>query len=424
MLAEPVIDVRRVKIECPACGKEQYVKLRVDSLVAKNGIVSLMIKAACDHEFNLYLDSQFHVRGYERIDAVVSAEMLQVDQEISDFLKDEGMQERASGKFVGKLRNDIDRDRHLEVLIRFFRGADVTGSYWIPAISGRRPELPKLEPAKAFPLPPLPSFPAPPTQPTTSAAPFPALAANTLPPGPPKTAMQVSPHGVDRAPATIASHPAPAAEPPSTLPVPAPLAKAKHGLKTLPTPATRVPPSQVPAPAEPSPPTIPAGSPVEAPVDVLVKNPAPVDASTRVLEEVPAPVEGQVIIEKPEIETEPANESEAVVIAEVHAGTGTIETLQGHDHAASTSQPSAPEVPEITLEDLRSQFEARVKKINDLMIKLELDNLNESVSDVALVKKKAKLSKLKDDLEAQYNRIVSERGLDKGTSLTAAKGIA
>nr|MDO8088351.1 hypothetical protein [Candidatus Sigynarchaeum springense] len=359
MLAEPLIDIRRVKIECPACGKVQYVKLRVESLVTKNGVVSLVIKAACDHEFHLYLDKQFQVRGYERIDAVVSAEMLQVDQEISDFMKGEGIKERVSGRFIGKLRNDIERDRYLETIIRYFRGADVADSYWVDAISGHRPVPAKFEPAKAFPLPPLPSFPAPPETVPASTAPSPP------PSGP---AAGAAPDPIPAAAVTASK---------------AVSSKAKSGLKGLPPPKAKTSPA-------------PVQEPIVAPAEELKVEIKPDLAAVPIASTV-----SQAPVITPEKEAGP--EAEAV---------------------ATPAPPAPTEVPEITMEDLRAQFEARVKKINDLMIKLELENLNEAVSDIELVKKKAKLSKIKDDLEAQFNKIVSERGLDKSDNAKQAASLA
>ncbi|MBN2154243.1 MAG: hypothetical protein JW839_22500 [Candidatus Lokiarchaeota archaeon] len=346
MLAEPIIDFRRVKIECPSCGKEQYVKLCTERLEPTNGVVSLVIKAACDHEFHLYVDKQFQVRGYERIDAVVSAEMLQVDQEISDFMKGEGIKERASGRFVGKLRNDVERERYLETVIRYYRGADVADSYWVAEIGGRRPEPATFDPAKNFPLPPLPSSPAPP----------------------------VVNHG---------------AQVPPVAPTPAGKAtarKEKAGLEGLPPPKASVISQATPG--------LVTATPEDPKIETQTTR-----ATEPGVEHVPeTPVADPGIAVKPEAEAVAAS--------------------------APTEAPEAPEAPEITLDDLRSQFEARIKKINDIMIKLELDNLNEAVSDVELVKKKAKLAKIKDDLEVQFNKIVSERGLDKGSEEKPAASLA
>ncbi len=377
MLAEPVMDVRRVKIECPACGKGQYVRLRAENLETRNGVVSLVIKAACDHEFNLYLDKQFQVRGYERIDAVVSAEMLQVDQEISDFMKGEGIKERASGRFVGKLRNDLDRDLHLATIIRYFRGADVTDAYWIAAIGGRRAEQPKFDPAKAFPLPPVASFPAPPVAaPAVVAAPAPAL------PSPPVAVSEPVPAPALPSSPVAVSEPVPAPALPSS-PVAVPASKAKPVLKGLPSPKKKAPAAPAPEPVAVQ----------EEPVKVAPK-------------------------------PEPAIEPEVVSKPEVPVAVRAKEAEPEAEAIATPEPAEATDVPEVTMEDLRAQFEARIKKINDLMIKLELDNLNETVSDVALVKKKAKLSKIKDDLEAQFNKIVTERGLDKAVNTKTAASLA
>ncbi|MEX2727327.1 MAG: hypothetical protein Q6353_008735, partial [Candidatus Sigynarchaeum springense] len=262
MLAEPLIDVRRVKIQCPACGKEQYVRLHVENLVMKNGVVSLVIKAACDHEFHLYLDKQFQVRGYERIDAVVSAEMLQVDQEISDFMKGEGIKERASGGFVGKLRNDFERDRYLETFIRYFRGADVADSYWIEAIGGHRPEPAKFELAKAFPQP---SFPAPPTTIPASATPSSPLsehAAGTVPIHAPAT-----PVSTNKAVATNVKSPLKGIPPRKLTSLPAPVQEPVAAPVQEPAAA----PVQEPATA---PVQEPAAAPVQEPAAAPVQEPA------------------------------------------------------------------------------------------------------------------------------------------------------
>ncbi len=451
MLAEPVIDVRRVKIECPACGKGQYVKLRTESLEMRSGAVSLMIRAACDHEFHLHLDKQFQVRGYERIDAVVSAEMLQVDQEISDFMKGEGIKERASGRFIGKLRNDLDRDKNLETIIRYFRGADVTDAYWISAIGGRRAEPPRFDPAKAFPLPPVASFPAPPiSTPASVVSPLttPVIAPAKASPLPPVASFPAPP--VAAAPTNIVAPPAPAptkafplppmasliAPPiatPASIVAPPALAPAKAPTP-VPAPALSTPQATVPevlptASKEPEPKAKPVLKGLPAPKKKVPATPAPEPVAVQdaivTVEAKPelaiAPVarvpETPVVKPTPEaiLEAKSETEPETVVVSTPDASVAeTAPEAEPEAVAVATPGPAeAADIPEVTMENLRAQFDARIKKINDLMIKLELDNLNETVSDVNLVKKKAKLSKIKDDLEAQFNKIVSERGLGK-----------
>nr|MDO8111948.1 hypothetical protein [Candidatus Sigynarchaeota archaeon] len=187
MLAEPMYEFRRVKVQCPTCGTEQAVKLRVDDLVSKNGVASLVIKATCDHEFHLYLDKQFKIRGYEKIDMVVDCR---------------------------------------------------------PA-----PAIPCPEPAKS----------------TIETAPE---VAST-----PEAAMETNPEA-----------------------------------------------------------------------------------------------------------------------------------------ARETAEEGTTEIP---FEEIKAQFELRIKKINEIMINLELQNLNEVVNDVDLVKKKAKLTKIRDELEAQFNKVLQEHGVAK-----------
>jgi hypothetical protein len=275
-------------------------------------------------------------------------------------MKGEGIKERASGRFVGKLRNDLDRDRHLETIIRYFRGADATDAYWISAIGGHRAEPAKFDPAKAFPLPPVASFPAPPVA---------APAAVAAPPAPAPTPAITSP--------PVAAP----AEPPAASKTPA--SKAKPVLKGLPSPKKKVPAAPAPAPV------------------AVQEEPVKVEAT-------PEPAIEPEVVSKPEVPVAVrAKEAEPEAVA-----------------VATPELAEAADVPEVTMEDLRAQFDARIKKINDLMIKLELENLNETVSDVALVKKKAKLAKIKDDLEVQFNKIVSERGLDKAEDAKTAASLA
>lgn len=70
------------------------------------------------------------------------------------------------------------------------------------------------------------------------------------------------------------------------------------------------------------------------------------------------------------------------------------------------------EKQDLTIDDEKAQFEERIKKINQVMINLELQNLNEAVTDIEFEKKKLKLEQIRDDLKAQYNKFLKDHGIE------------
>ncbi len=57
---------KNVIIECPVCSATKKIPIPSDAIVRTEGLTTLNIPAniVCPHTFQIYLDQQFHVRGY------------------------------------------------------------------------------------------------------------------------------------------------------------------------------------------------------------------------------------------------------------------------------------------------------------------------------------------------------------------------
>ncbi|MHA1700514.1 MAG: hypothetical protein ACTSWN_16875 [Promethearchaeota archaeon] len=83
----------KLNIICPSCQKTQV--LHIPRTVVKNsgGLATIDVKAVCGHNFHIYLDQNFKIRGYQSADFEFISELEEVDRKISSLIDDEKMQE-------------------------------------------------------------------------------------------------------------------------------------------------------------------------------------------------------------------------------------------------------------------------------------------------------------------------------------------
>jgi len=355
VLAELEYEYRRVKVECPACGKEQFVKLRSEGLAMKNGIMSLVIRAACDHEFHLYLDKSYQVRGYEKVDMIVASEMMQVDDAISSFMKDEGMKESKGSMKDSKVRNEFERERFLETFIKFFRGVDASDVYFSPVLYGgsrvaKEKMIPIIEPAS-------PAQVQLASESTIDAVAQEQEIADETIPGPPASEQITD---------ELASAARPAVD----------LAKE----------------SGDEAQEE--------ASGMELPFETIK-----IQYENRVKKI------NEIMIN---LELQNLDNEDALGDVELVKKKAKLQKIREELEAQFNKllQDHGVEKQDFTIEDVKAQFEGRIKKINQLMLNLELENLNETMSDIDLEKKKIKLEQIREDLKAQYNKFLDGHGIE------------
>jgi hypothetical protein len=346
MLADIEYEFRRVKIECPTCKKEQFLKLKADGMVTNQGIMSLVIRAACDHEFHLYLDKGYKVRGYEKIDMIVASEMMHVDDAISSFMKEEGMHESSSDIKQGKLRNEFDRERFLETFIKFYRAVDVSDVYYSALLLKGS----KISKDKALPV----------VEPET-------------------------PVKIENIAQRVAEFIASKQEPQPTAPkIPA------EPPKIAPPPVTQVNESPESPPEE--------TSGLEIPFEAIK-----VQYESRIKK-----------INEIMISLELQNLDETVDDVELVKKKAKLQKIREELEAQFNKliQEHGVQKKDFAVEDMKAQYESRIKKINRMMIDLELQNVNDAMDDIELEKKKVRLEQVRDELKAQYTKFLDDHEIE------------
>jgi hypothetical protein len=121
MLEMGQISHRKVKITCPNCKKNQFLHLSGSFTESHNGIATILVTGGCGHQFQVFLDKNFSVRGYQKSDFITTARLSNVDNKIT-CLKNEKKTVSKPRKFFNVMKNYLDSDDFMESAMRFFRG--------------------------------------------------------------------------------------------------------------------------------------------------------------------------------------------------------------------------------------------------------------------------------------------------------------
>ncbi len=101
-----------VQVECPTCSSRKILQLPVEIIQKTSGIttISVPIDLVCMHSFQVFIDKQYKIRGYQKIDF----DFIQMEM-YSDFLTDsvekeyipQITQHSSFSKMVDKLREFV-----------------------------------------------------------------------------------------------------------------------------------------------------------------------------------------------------------------------------------------------------------------------------------------------------------------------------
>ena len=136
--------LRKVRITCPTCSKKQFLAVKDDVQFPDEGITTFSVNSACGHSFQVFIDKHLKVRGTQKADAVISSELIDVDEQLSEFSKIEGIGKAFQTANANKphgIKNVFDDDRVLAIVIRYFKCACIGDSYAPVALMSARPAI-------------------------------------------------------------------------------------------------------------------------------------------------------------------------------------------------------------------------------------------------------------------------------------------
>ena len=78
----------KITVECPLCKKKQEIE--VDNNIKnadKLTVISIPEKLICKHQFQVYVDNNFSVRGYEKVEIIANKKDLVDNRTVEDKFK-------------------------------------------------------------------------------------------------------------------------------------------------------------------------------------------------------------------------------------------------------------------------------------------------------------------------------------------------
>ena len=82
------IEYQEIFVECPFCQSRKKIKIPSDVFQREKSltVVSIPTGVVCDHKFQTFVDKNFKVRGYQKIDFKISRmEFLEKEENLNDL---------------------------------------------------------------------------------------------------------------------------------------------------------------------------------------------------------------------------------------------------------------------------------------------------------------------------------------------------
>jgi hypothetical protein len=417
----------KIKITCPACSKKQTITVKRE-IIAKKGLTTIAVDAACGHRFQVHLDKDLDVRGYKLANAVARTEIAEVDDQINKFVKDEGLKAptvKPRQSEAKSLRNQFDTESTLQNVITFYKGANIEQEYKGPfagsgasprSVSPVVPPVPKADQSPK-PAPQLTSPPCVPSPPLSKAfppppvpVPAPSKSKSRGPPPPPVSPRKGKGKGssttkVGPLPPSFAQEAAVHAGPPSFPPPPPPFEEPEAAAEApsfLPPP----PPFEEPEAAAEAPSFPPPPPPFEEP-EAAAEAPSFPPPSPPFAEGANPEQEMASEAETPNACENPTPSPVASFAAESSVPTKEVVISQPDEGAAI-----------LTEDQINTEYKTRLKRINEMLLELELANMKEEVADGEFERKKDKLLTIKESLDAYYQKLLEDAQAKGGTTET------
>lgn len=112
-------EAKEINLKCPCCGKSQVVLVPVSVANKQTGISTIQVNAACGHQFDIYIDIQFQIRGFHRPDFTIISQLANLDKKLSSLLNERSSTTNDDIKNINNYKNYFDGDGFLESFTGF-----------------------------------------------------------------------------------------------------------------------------------------------------------------------------------------------------------------------------------------------------------------------------------------------------------------
>ncbi|MHA1274340.1 MAG: hypothetical protein ACTSVV_13830 [Promethearchaeota archaeon] len=109
---------KRIRVICPVCRKDKYIAIPISIVKNSSNVATFSIpkNMVCNHHFQIFVDKDFKVRGYQKVDAIIDDKIM-----------------------APEVSNDYNNDNEL------FENLIIEGNHieWKPLKKNKKPELRK-----------------------------------------------------------------------------------------------------------------------------------------------------------------------------------------------------------------------------------------------------------------------------------------
>jgi hypothetical protein len=105
---------KQISINCPVCNQGQKITIPAAMLSKENGIADIQIKGVCGHNYDIYIDNNFKVRGYHRPDFVLISHLAEVDRKLSTIIQDDSELGSTITAEIKNYKNYFDSNQNLD----------------------------------------------------------------------------------------------------------------------------------------------------------------------------------------------------------------------------------------------------------------------------------------------------------------------
>jgi hypothetical protein len=107
-------DTKEISLKCPCCGKSQIVLVPMSVASKQTGVSTIQVNAACGHQFDIYIDVKFQIRGFHRPDFTIISQLASVDKKLSSLLGKRSSSSENGSNIIGDFKNYFDGDGFLD----------------------------------------------------------------------------------------------------------------------------------------------------------------------------------------------------------------------------------------------------------------------------------------------------------------------
>lgn len=81
-------EIAKIQVICPHCNKSKFIKIPANIIHKSNNVttISIPLNHICEHSFQVFVDKNFDIRGYQRVDFDISNFEIYSDSKREDLL--------------------------------------------------------------------------------------------------------------------------------------------------------------------------------------------------------------------------------------------------------------------------------------------------------------------------------------------------